>query len=446
DAENHQKEVKDASNVTIGQYLYDGEGKRVKKISNTETTVFVYNANGQLVAEYSTALAQVQQVSYLTTDHLGSPRVTTNEDGLVTGRKDYSAFGEESFSSQRTSSLGYTGGGELRKGYTGYEKDSESGLDFAQARYYNSTHGRYTSVDPLTASASIRNPQTFNRYSYVLNSPYKFTDPLGLIPVTTGACGGSCPNSGPTVDGSSIRGRDATWDWANSLPENEIVSVGLNIVYDTAQFSRMAARTILADTITNLRDTFDAINVEFDQTFTPGSAKVAQYNNPECGNCAYQIVKGGINGAINVFLHNNSKYTSPISQFIPENQQIFLENVAGTKFSDKLAVEVGHLFRYFVNGNPRSGRIIRARNSAGGIVDSADVTETAIVRKANKSMRHGGIRYGKHYVDDFRDAVHSTVTPGRTANILGSLSPRKPRSPTHFDIYRLGARMVAAQR
>ncbi|MGB7067998.1 MAG: hypothetical protein WBD22_00705, partial [Pyrinomonadaceae bacterium] len=41
DAENHQKEVKDASNVTIGQYLYDGEGKRVKKISNTETTVFV---------------------------------------------------------------------------------------------------------------------------------------------------------------------------------------------------------------------------------------------------------------------------------------------------------------------------------------------------------------------------------------------------------------------
>ncbi|MGB7069079.1 MAG: RHS repeat-associated core domain-containing protein, partial [Pyrinomonadaceae bacterium] len=207
DAENHQKEVKDASNVTIGQYLYDGEGKRVKKISNTETTVFVYTANGQLVAEYSTALAQTQQVSYLTNDHLGSPRVTTNEDGLVTNRKDYSAFGEESFSSQRTSSLGYTGG-ELRKGYTGYEKDFESGLDFAQARYYSSTHGRYTSVDPLTASASIRNPQTFNRYSYVLNSPYKFTDPLGLIPVTTGACGGSCPNSGPTGGYGSSYSKD----------------------------------------------------------------------------------------------------------------------------------------------------------------------------------------------------------------------------------------------
>jgi len=90
--------------------------------------------------------------------------------------------------------------------------DTESGLDFAQARYYNSTHGRYTSVDPLTASATIRNPQTFNRYSYVLNSPYKYTDPSGLIPETTAACGSRCPNSGGYVDGSAFRGRDASFD------------------------------------------------------------------------------------------------------------------------------------------------------------------------------------------------------------------------------------------
>ena len=68
-------------------------------------------------------------------------------------------------------------------------------MEFAQARYYNSTHGRFTSVDPLTASATIKNPQTFNRYSYVLNSPYKFTDPLGLLSVTTSACGQWCSNS-----------------------------------------------------------------------------------------------------------------------------------------------------------------------------------------------------------------------------------------------------------
>lgn len=65
--------------------------------------------------------------------------------------------------------LGYAES-EIRTNYTGYEKDQESGLEFAKARYYNPTHGRYTSIDPMIASATIKNPQTFNRYSYVLNS------------------------------------------------------------------------------------------------------------------------------------------------------------------------------------------------------------------------------------------------------------------------------------
>jgi RHS repeat-associated protein len=148
----------------------------------------VYNGGGQIVAEYSTLTSQTPQVSYLTNDHLGSARVITNENGQVTTRKDYAAFGEELATSQRTTTLKYDAS-ETRKGYTGYEKDTESGLEFAQARYYNAIHGRFTSVDPLTASATIKNPQTFNRYSYVLNSPYKFTDPLGLISQDTGACG-----------------------------------------------------------------------------------------------------------------------------------------------------------------------------------------------------------------------------------------------------------------
>ncbi len=201
DAENHQTEYFDASNsgaTPDATYAYDGQGKRVKKISSTETTIFVYDGGGQVVAEYSTALASTQQVSYLTQDHLGSPRVTTNENGVVTNRKDFMAFGDEAISAQRVSGLSGNGYDlpELRTDYTGYEKDLESGLEFAQARYYNPTHGRFTSVDPMIASATIKNPQTFNRYSYVLNSPYKFTDPLGLLSeYTTGACGNRCQNS-----------------------------------------------------------------------------------------------------------------------------------------------------------------------------------------------------------------------------------------------------------
>lgn len=73
DAENKQTEVKNSSGVSIGRYFYDGDGKRVKKVSAQETTVFVYNGGGTLTAEYSTARSPTQQVSYLTTDHLGSP-------------------------------------------------------------------------------------------------------------------------------------------------------------------------------------------------------------------------------------------------------------------------------------------------------------------------------------------------------------------------------------
>jgi RHS repeat-associated protein len=107
--------------------------------------------------------------------------------------KDYTAFGETTSTAQRTTNLGYEPP-NVRQGYTGYEKDVESGLEFAQARYYNVTHGRFTSVDPLMASASIKNPQTFNRYTYAMNSPYKYTDPLGLLSESI-ACGRRCSNS-----------------------------------------------------------------------------------------------------------------------------------------------------------------------------------------------------------------------------------------------------------
>ena len=78
--------------------------------------------------------------------------MVTDQDGRVTSRRDYTAFGEETVTPERAAGLGYAGQSETRKGYTGYEKDTESGLDFAQARYYNPTHGRFTSVDPLTVS------------------------------------------------------------------------------------------------------------------------------------------------------------------------------------------------------------------------------------------------------------------------------------------------------
>ena len=178
DAENKQKSVS-GTGGTIGTYFYDGDGKRVKKVSNTETTIFVYDAAGKLVAEYSNQINSNPQVSYLTQDNLGSPRITTDANGNTISRRDFHPFGEEVFTAQRTQGFGYTVDNVKQK-FTGYQKDEETQLDFAEARYYNNAHGRFTAVDPLLASGKSANPQTFNRYAYVMNNPLKYTDPTGL--------------------------------------------------------------------------------------------------------------------------------------------------------------------------------------------------------------------------------------------------------------------------
>ncbi|KXK00613.1 MAG: cell well associated RhsD protein, partial [Acidobacteria bacterium OLB17] len=149
DGENKQVQVNNAQGV-VGQYLYDGDGKRVKKIvpSTGEVTVFVYDAGGKLVAEYSTIVeaAQDAKVSYLTNDHLGSPRINTDQNGQTISRHDYHPFGEEVFTAQRTTGLGYASD-TVRKQFTGYERDTETDLDFAQTRYLASAFGRFSTPD-----------------------------------------------------------------------------------------------------------------------------------------------------------------------------------------------------------------------------------------------------------------------------------------------------------
>ena len=187
DAENKQTEVRDSENTVIGQYRYDGDGKRVKKIvpATGEATIFVYDASGKSIAEYSTVVesAENAKVAYLTADHLGSPRINTDRDGNVTARHDYMPYGEEIATSQRTTGVGYTTD-SVRKQFTSYERDIESSLDFAEARYYNFNHGRFTSSDPLLSSGRVEDPQTWNRYAYVLNNPLYYIDPDGLYECT----------------------------------------------------------------------------------------------------------------------------------------------------------------------------------------------------------------------------------------------------------------------
>jgi RHS repeat-associated protein len=61
--------------------------------------------------------------------------------------------------------------------FTSHENDSESGLNYAGARYQSVRVGRFTALDPVPGHR--RNPQSLNRYTYANNDPINLIDPTG---------------------------------------------------------------------------------------------------------------------------------------------------------------------------------------------------------------------------------------------------------------------------
>jgi RHS repeat-associated protein len=218
DAENR---IISASGMTGGPYCYtyDGDGFRVEKSNGTSCSsaavdvLYWRTAGGDTIAETdstgSTTNSSYHEyvffggqriarsdpssgnVYYLFADQLGSTRAMTQADGTVCFTSDYYPYGQE---------LSYSSGCSTNYKFTGYEQDSETGLDYAFERYYNARLGRFMSGDPL--GGDVEDPQALNRYAYVGNNPINFIDPLGLSPHPPGYC----------------KGLDVVWVPCNSTP------------------------------------------------------------------------------------------------------------------------------------------------------------------------------------------------------------------------------------
>lgn len=167
-------------------YQYDGEGRRVVKSGGGNQTIYVYDASGSLAAEYATTALQALCVTcYLSSDHLGTTRLITDQNGNAVSRHDYLPFGEEITAGTAGRNGGLWDAADLvNQKFTAKERDSESGLDYFGARYYGSALGRFTSPDwsavPVGVPyASLSNPQTLNLYSYVSNNPLRRRDADG---------------------------------------------------------------------------------------------------------------------------------------------------------------------------------------------------------------------------------------------------------------------------
>ena len=124
-----------------------------------------------------------EKVQWLVPDQLGTPRIVLDQTGSLANvkRHDYLPFGEELFAGTggRTVAQGYSGDG-VRQQFTQKERDVETGLDYFLARYYSSTQGRFTSVDPIHFQAEmIGDPHLLNIYAYARNNTLKIIDQEG---------------------------------------------------------------------------------------------------------------------------------------------------------------------------------------------------------------------------------------------------------------------------
>jgi RHS repeat-associated protein len=176
----------DAGQLTSGNgasYLYDGVGRRQQK-TDAGGTVHDFVFDGSVpYTEFTSAGFTRQTGGFYTyannstyfprSDHLGTPRVTTDYTGSVQRTETNLAFGD-GFSETASPFIDFTG-------FAGGFWDSENNADHFGAREYVKTQGRWLTPDPAgLAAVNPWNPQTWNRYAYVGNSPVTYNDPLGL--------------------------------------------------------------------------------------------------------------------------------------------------------------------------------------------------------------------------------------------------------------------------
>jgi RHS repeat-associated protein len=176
-----------------GKSLYE----RTTRGSTKEHTQFIYAAGvhgGNAFAlkvstTDSSSNTLTSAMKYYHFDHLGSVTAISDDRGHVVsaewGGPDAGIIGFDPWGARRSpdglaanpASFNQQAG---HREFTGHEGIPNVGLVNMNGRVYDPLLGRFLSPDPTIAG--VKDPQAYNRYSYVLNNPLRYTDPTGYIP------------------------------------------------------------------------------------------------------------------------------------------------------------------------------------------------------------------------------------------------------------------------
>jgi RHS repeat-associated protein len=149
------------ASVETESYSYDGADV-ILDVHGDGTSVEYVNGLG--VDEKLSLRVNGGAALYFAQDRLGSTRALTDASGNVVEVQQYDSFGD--------------GAGSVltRYGFTGRERDADTGLMYYRARWYDPQQGRFLSEDPIGLEGGV------NLYAYVGNDPANSSDPLGLWP------------------------------------------------------------------------------------------------------------------------------------------------------------------------------------------------------------------------------------------------------------------------
>jgi RHS repeat-associated protein len=187
DIRNQLGEVRESGNI-LGRYGYDYDGRRILKIGDDGRRQYTYDQLSVIteadqvnatVSKYDYGMDQLVRLdnrtegrSFFHLDFLGSTVGLTDPAGAARQSIFYDAWGNE---------RDRIGASANNFTFTGHEKDEETGLIYAKARFYDPDVGRFLTQDSLLGDAA--KAPSLHRYAYANSNPVRFADPDGRAAV-----------------------------------------------------------------------------------------------------------------------------------------------------------------------------------------------------------------------------------------------------------------------
>ncbi|WP_329456285.1 polymorphic toxin-type HINT domain-containing protein [Streptomyces sp. NBC_01497] len=218
DDEGNLSTVTNADGTTVS-YLYDPDGNRLLSRDSTGTTLYLGDTEVHLGASATVATATryytwAGQTVAVRTSGGGLSWVLSDGHGTATTQIDSTTQAvvrrySDPFGNPRgpEAATDPTGGADSTdwlgdKGFVDGIQDTDTGLTHLGAREYDSTTGRFVSLDPVL---EVADPNQINGYAYAANNPVGESDPTGMTALpgnawnTPGVTNNSCSGANQPV-------------------------------------------------------------------------------------------------------------------------------------------------------------------------------------------------------------------------------------------------------